>query len=110
MGLVEVGGNGSVVWYAEHDDGSDGHGNKFGGWGRDKKPDKGKGETFTVKINGVIVGQPVVDVSKIVITWGKDKDRDTPSHAEGDIPVDQNKVKARFDQRTATGGGTNTAV
>src|SRR5688500_6394025 len=107
MGLIEVGGNGSVVWYAQHDDGSDGHGNQFGGWGRDKKPAKGQQARFSVKINGQVVGDPLVDVRKIVIAWGDHYGKDTSSNAEGDIPVDQRKVKARFDGLPTTGGPTS---
>lgn len=73
MGYVEVGGNGSVIWNIEHDDGDyvQKKGVKDGGHGKDKNPAKNTGGTFIVMINGVEMAPIDLDTSKIVVTWGK---------------------------------------
>jgi hypothetical protein len=108
MGFVEVGGNGSVVWHAKHDRGSDGDAHPGGGWGRDQDPPKDSNPpaTFTLLINGEPVpgvGDLPINTTKITVKWG--------SHGRGpgggaqppftgppDDPMDRDTVKKNFEK------------
>jgi hypothetical protein len=112
MGFVEVGGNGSVVWHAQHDQGSHGQGHTGGGWGRDKIPPRGSGAVFTLLINGKPVpGLPdlPVDSTKISVTWGSHgPGNPIPDSGADGVPLDQDKVMSNFGRLVAAsnpGGG-----
>jgi hypothetical protein len=113
MGFVEVGGNGSVIWHAQHDRGTHGQGHSAGGWGRDDIP-RGNGAMFTLLINNEAVpGLPAlpVDTTKISIQWGAHGPGNPPPDTrEGNVPIGRDKVKSHFDSlptqaaSAATGG------
>jgi hypothetical protein len=101
MGFVEVGGNGSVLWHAQHDRGTHGHANPNGAWGRDDIPPRGSGAVFTILIdNKPVAGLPAlpVDTTKISIRWGAHgAGNPPPDTQEGDVPMGRDKVQSHFD-------------
>ena len=88
MGFVEVGGNGSVIWNIEHDDGDrvDKKGAKDGAHGKDKEPKKGAGGTFTIMVNGIQLATVDLDTSRILIIWGKSNADNVPN-AKKNVPM-----------------------
>ena len=78
MGLVEVGGNGSVIWRVAHDEGEFGFANVKGGYGKDSQPRKGSGGRFTLVVNGVALADIDVDTSRILILWGRHTLKNVP--------------------------------
>jgi len=112
MGYVEVGGNGSVVWHAQHDRGSNGEGHSKGAWGHDELPPKGSGALFTLLVNGEPVpGLPPlpVDNTKISVLWGEHgPGNPTPDTSAVGVAMDKEKVRGYFGRLVATstpGGG-----
>ena len=113
MGYVEVGGNGSVVWHARHDQGSDGTGHQGGGWGRDANPPTGTNAQFTLLVNGNPVaglGPLPVDTTKISIRWGNHGGgpgggAQPPTTGTPNDPMDRDTVRRNFESIPNPGGG-----
>ena len=97
MGFVEVGGNGSVVWFAQNDEGSAGTGHPGGAFGKDENPKRGAKPTaqFTILINNEPARTIDLDSGKVRILWGHHHAANVPPD-NGGFPMDVNRVAERF--------------
>ena len=88
MGYGEFGGNGSVIWNIQHEDGDyvHKHGVKDGGHGKDKEPKKGTGGKFTIVVNGIQLASVDMDTSRVLVMWGN-SNSDNVKDAKKNVPM-----------------------